>query len=570
MRFRIYKITLLSFFAVLVLFLFFAQVVRGGHFYDLSLRNTIRLIPQEPYRGRILDRNNNVMVDNVLSFDTVIIPQEFKDKRAVFERLSKILSTDADILLRVYERGYLNPFTPVTVAKGVSKSTAIILEEQGLDLGGVDVELNSRRFYPFSTSASHVLGYMGEIDKSRITRLKDYGYDIKDKVGYSGLEEKLDMYLRGERGGQQVEVDSRGRQVRLLGYKPPLKGRDVQATIDLELQQIADSLLKGHKGAVVLMDVSNGEVLVMSSAPGFDPNVFVDRKDKDALAYFLTSQDAPLFNRAVSGQFPPGSVFKVVTALAALRNKKISPSTTFTCTGSLKVGNRFFKCWDVHGQQDFFQAMGHSCDVYFYHLGLLAGPDALTNTAHELGLAAVTGIDLPQEADGFIPSRMWKRLTHFDNWYDGDTANFSIGQGTVLVTPLQLCRMMAAVANGGYLVEPHLTKAIDGVELPQKEPKKIKIPEDALTLVKNALRYPVFLETGTAHILNVAGLDICAKTGTAQVYGKESHGWVAGFFPLGKPRYAFCILLENVHSSYYACALGKELFEQGKQRKKFL
>jgi penicillin-binding protein 2 len=570
MRFKAYTITLLLLFFFLGLVLFWVQVFRGGYYYHLSLRNSIRLISEVPRRGKILDRNQKVLADNIISFDVVVTPQEFKNKKHIFQRLSEILSKDPETLSRIYEKGYLNPFTPVVIASGVPKTTAIIVEEEGLDLGGVSVQLNARRYYPLLTGACHVLGYMGEIDKSRITKLKDYGYDIKDLVGYSGIEEEDDLYLRGERGGQQVEVDSAGRQVRMLGYKPPLVGKDVELTLDLDMQSAADNLLKGKKGAFVLLDIETGEVFVLSSAPAFDPNIFVEKKDRKALSDVLTSSSAPLFNRAISGQFPPGSVFKIVTAVAALKNKKITPATSYLCPGSLKVGNRNFKCWSTHGLQDFYQAMAYSCDVYFYRLSILAGADAMTEAAHDFGFAAVTGIDLSHEATGFIPSRLWKRLKYFDNWYDGDSANFSIGQGFVLVTPLQLARMMATVANGGYLVEPYLTKAVDGVSVERKEPKRIDVPEDVIGVIKESLRLPVQLESGTAHSLEVAGLEICAKTGTAQVFGAKAHGWVAGFFPMSKPKYAFCILLENVDTSHYACELGREFFQEMKEKGKWL
>lgn len=570
MRIGTYRLIIFFLFAVLALFLFFVQALRGPYYYRLSQRNSIRLIPQEAYRGRVWDRNDNVMADNILSFDAVLVPQEVKDKAKIFARLSGLLGVDAASLSRLYERSYLNPFTPIALARGISKTTAITIEEGSFDLPGLHVELNARRFYPFGPTAAHVLGYMGEIDKSRITKLKDYGYDIKDKVGYSGLEEYLDFYLRGEKGGQQVEVDSRGRQVRILGYKPPSKGRDVGITIDLELQQIADGLLRDRRGAVVILDAVTGEIIVMSSSPSFDPNIFVDRKDKKALNWVLSSEEAPLFNRAVSGQFPPGSVFKVVTALAAHRAKKFTPSTTYTCTGSLRVGNRYFKCWAEHGPQDFYQAMGHSCDVYFYRLGLSAGPDFLNQTAHDLGLASATGVDLPQESQGFIPSKIWKRLKFLDGWYDGDTANFAIGQGAVLTTPLQLTRMMAAVGNGGNLVTPHLTRSVDGVSVEIKPAKRVKIPQEALDLVRRSLRFPVSLADGTAHDLDIKGWDVCAKTGTAQVTGSLSHGWVAGFFPEKNARYAFCVFLENIGTSHYACSFAKVLFEEAKKRGKFL
>jgi len=570
MRTGTYRLILLFLFFVLIAGLFFVQVLKGNYYYALSRKNSIRLIPQDAGRGKILDRNGQVLADNQLSFDAVIIPQELKDKDKVFSKLAEILSVSQASLSSSYKRLYLNPFTPVRIACGISKNTAIILEEESLDLSGLHVELNSRRFYPFGSCASHVLGYMGEIDRSRITRLKDYGYNIKDKMGYSGIEGDLDIFLRGEKGGQQVEVDSRGRQVRLLGYKPPASGRDVRLTIDLEMQQLADQLLSGKKGAVVVMDAKTGAVLVLSSSPAFDPNVFVDRKDKLALNYFLTSEDAPLFNRAVSGQFPPGSVFKPITAMAALRVKKFDPSMTFDCQGSLRVGNRDFKCWSEHGKEDFYQAMGHSCDVYFYKLGLMAGVDMLSQTAHDFGFGEKTGIDLLQEASGFIPSRIWKRMKFMDGWYDGDTANFSIGQGFVLTTPLQLVRMMAAIGNGGYLVTPYLADTIDGVPVEKREAKKIRISEEIIDLVRESLSRPVELGDGTAIDLNIKALDICAKTGTAQVTGSQSHGWVAGFFPKNNARFAFCILLENTGSSHYACALGRQLFEEAEKRGKFL
>ncbi len=570
MRDRTYQITIVFLFCCLLAFLFSAQVIQGGHFYGLSLKNYIRIIQQEPYRGRIYDRNHDVIVDNTLSFDVVIIPQEVKDKEGLFKRLADILSLDKGLLLKNYKKEYLNAFKPVPIVKAVSKTDAIRIEEAKLDLPGVAIELNSQRTYPHAFSCCHVIGYMGEIDRSRITRLKEYGYDIKDKVGFCGIEEQYDIYMRGEKGGQQIEVDSLGRQVRMIGFKPPVAGKDIQLTIDLELQQIADDFLKGKKGAIVVLDVNNGEILVMSSAPAFDPNIFIERNDKKALNYVLTSSDAPLFNRAISGQFPPGSIFKVVTALAAFKEKDIFSSLTYECSGKMKIGNRFFKCWTTHGPEDFYSAMAHSCDVYFYHLGLIAGVDALATMARDFGLGSITGIDLSHEAAGFVPNRMWKRMAKLEGWYDGDTANFSIGQGYVLTTPLQIARLMAAFSNGGYLVNPHVIKKIGDESFKEKEPKKIKVDNQGLMLVRKSLRLPVSSEDGTAHDLDIEGMQICAKTGTAEVYNKESHGWVAGFFPQLKPRYAFCVFLENIGSSHHACALVGQFFEEGLRKEKFL
>jgi penicillin-binding protein 2 len=566
MRLRLYRIAIFFAWAVLFTVLFFAQVIRGGYFNNLSLRNSIRLLPQEPARGRILDRNGRPLADNILSFDVVVIPQDVKNKKSIFEKLAPVVGSTPEALARIFARDYLNPSTPVCLARGVVKTTAIAVEESKLDMSGVAVELNAKRIYPFGSVAAHALGYLGEIDRRRITNLKEYGYDLKDRIGYGGLEESLDLYLRGEKGAEQVEVDSQGRQVRLLGYKPPIQGQDIQTTIDLEWQQVADELLKGKKGAVVVMDARNGEILIMSSAPSFDPNVFVDRSDIAALNDVLKSPDAPLVNRAISGQFPPGSVFKPITALAALKTNRIKKTKIYECRGRLRVGDRYFKCWSTHGPQDFFDAMAHSCDVYFYHMGFFAGVDGLSAMAREFGLGAATGIDIAREKAGLVPSRMWKRLVKFENWYDGDTANFSIGQGYLLTTPLQLARMMAVIANGGVLVRPHLTRRADDAVEP--DAKKIKVGGEIFDLVRESLRTPVGRESGTAHSLDIPGLGICAKTGTAQVTGADSHGWVAGFFPEADPRYAFCILIENAGSSAAACQLGRQLFEEGQRRGK--
>lgn len=542
------------------------QGVHGQHYGDLSRRNAIRLIPQEPYRGRIYDRHGILMADNVLSFDVVVIPQELRDPQKTFADLAALLGMTPGETAFAYKKGYLNPFTPASIAVGIDKEKAIAVAEQELNLPGVAVYLNAKRFYPHREAAAHVLGYMSEIDRERITRLKSYGYDLKDKVGVSGLEEALDIFMRGEKGGEQIEVDSLGRKVRLISYRPSELGKDVTTTIDLELQQLAYAAMRSYSGAFVVMDVKTGEVLVLCSRPAYDPNVFIERSDKKRLNAYLASVEAPLMNRATAGAFAPGSVFKVVTAAAALRAREFPVSMSFVCRGRLKIGDRYFRCWSTHGAQDFFQAMAHSCDVYFYHLGFRANPDGMSRMAHEFGLGEPTGIEVGQEAAGFIPSRVWKNLTRLENWYDGDTANFAIGQGFVLVTPLQVARLMAALANGGLLPPPHLTKTIGGEPVVLRPAKKINVDPDDLAMIKKALRYPVALSSGTAHDLEIPGLDICAKTGTAQVTGKPSHAWAAGFFPADDPKYSFCVFLEHGETSHEACKVARAVFEEAKER----
>ncbi|MGE5280373.1 MAG: penicillin-binding protein 2 [Deltaproteobacteria bacterium] len=570
MRIGTYRIFVILMFGAAVLGLIHLQAARGPRYYELSQRNAIRVIRQEPYRGRFYDRGGRLLADNVLSFDVVIIPQELSDRQRTFARLAALLGLTAGEVERIYKKGYLNPFTPVVIAGAVPKEEAIAVAEEELTLPGVTVNLDAKRQYPYGPVTAHVLGYLSEIDRERITRMKSYGYDLKDKVGVSGLEETLDIFLRGEKGGEQIEVDSQGRKVRLIGYQPSTMGKDVTTTLDLDLQQAAYAAMQDRKGAFVMMDVRTGEVLVLLSLPSYDPNVFIDRSDNLRLGAYLTSPEAPLFNRATSGAFPPGSVFKAVTAAAALRARPFPVSMTFVCRGRLKVGDRYFKCWSTHGPQDFDQAMAHSCDVYFYHLGFRANPDGMTHMAHAFGLGELTGIELGNEVAGFIPSRVWKNLTRLENWYDGDTANFSIGQGYVMVTPLQLVRMMAAIANGGILPSPHLTKDIGGEPVVVRPVRHVGVDAESLAMVKDALRYPVSLPTGTAHELDVSGMSVCAKTGTAQVNDKPAHAWVAGFFPQEDPRVAFCVLLEHGETSHEAVAVARKVIEEGKARGKWL
>ncbi len=439
---------------------------------------------------------------------------------------------------------------------------AIVLEEKKLDLDGVIVQSNALRFYPYGGLACHVIGYLSEIDRWRLTKLADYGYKTKDIVGMGGIEEKYDYYLRQEDGGLSVEVDHQGRFSRVLGFRPAQNGKDIQLTLDLRLQKIAEVSMEGKIGSVVMMNPQTGEVLALASFPNFDLSWFIT-KGSQPLNYLFTDPAAPFLNRAISGQYPAASVFKPVVAAAGLETEKINLSTVFNCPGSLQIGRRQFKCWGTHSQQDILQAIAHSCDVFFYKVGLALGAQVLHDYALRFGLAHSTGIELPYEESGCIPNPLWKKIYKFQKWYDGDTANFSIGQGEVLVTPLQMARMMAVFANRGKLVTPYLVKTIDGEDFSVSHSKVIPlhIKEGVIDIVNKGLRMVVSDDKGTANILNSIGLNVAGKTGTAQNSRGLSHGWFAGFAPYENPKYVICVFIEHGEHGTAAAAVAKKIFE---------
>ena len=568
MRLKTFHIIIIILFVIPAVGIVYLQMGKGDYYYDLSKRNYIRLIPLIASRGKVFDRNGEILIDNIPSFNLAILPQEFsnqtKDERnKTILSLSKILKVDKAKLKHNFKKSYIAPFSPVIISKNIPREKAIILEEAKLSLPGTFIQIKPKRFYPYGKVCAHILGYTGLIDRSKITRLKDYGYKIKDIIGYTGIEEEYDRYLRGEDGGLQVKVDHRGRQKMLLGMRSAKKGKNLTLTIDIRIQQAAFESLAGHIGAVVVMNSQTGEILAMVSSPSFNSNIFSQAGSNSKKRWLFNDSSAPLLNRAISGLYSPGSVFKVVGAIAALEKNKINTKTRFLCTGKLKIGNRKFKCWSEHGSQDLREAIIHSCNVFFYNLGLLTGPGFLSKYAIMFGLGRVSGIDLPYESKGNVPNPLRRKMSRGRKWQNGDTANFSIGQGELLVTPIQIVKVMASIVNGGKLLRPYFLKKIEGESIQQRNNfTKLKVKNKNLKLIKSYLREAVSDPTGTSHVLNLTGLPIGGKTGTAQAGRKKSHAWFAGFCPFEKPKVVFCVLLEHGGSSYNASLVAKRLFKK--------
>lgn len=562
MRIKILQLVIGFVFVFLCLTLFYFQINQEKQYKQLSNANCIRLIPQEGSRGRILDRNGKILVDNRLSYNVLFLPQQTKDREKIFLKLSAILDIPLQDIKSRFKETDTSFSTPVTLVENIDKKEAIVIEELKSDLAGVMIQAVPKRFYPYGSLGAHILGYLSEIDSWRLNKLKNYGYESKDIVGYGGIEERYDYYLRQEEGGLQVEVDNRGRITRVIGLRPPKNGKDVQLTIELEIQKIIEKALADKKGAIIVMDPYSAEILGMTSFPNFYPGLFLKKSySKQAI---LKDARAPLLNRAISGAYPSGSVFKLVVATAGLETKKITSHATFFCPGSINLGNQEYSCWNTHGTQNVLGAITHSCNIFFYRLGLLVGADKIYDYAVKLGLGRATQIDLPSELSGFVPSPLWKRLTRFKIWFPGDTANLAIGQGDLLVTPLQITCLLASFANNGNLVRPFITKAIDNKEIHSY--KRIATPlyisGEVMNLIKLGLENVVMASDGTANILAIPGLSISGKTGTAQVPRGLPHAWFVGFFPTHKPKFTICVFLEHSGPSVNACSVAKSIIEE--------
>jgi len=558
----IISLIIIFMFGALIMGLLSLGVWQGAKFRRLSDSNCIRLISQFGSRGNILDRNGEIIVGNKISYDVMILPQDLSHIDQALVLIGRILNLEVKELKLAFKKNFISSSVPVTVATNIKLKDAILLGEHKVEQPSIIVDPKPLRYYPYGALACHVVGYVNEIDRWRLTKLEDYGYKTKDIVGFGGVEEKYDYYLRQEEGGLSVEVNHRGKFMRVLGFQPPRNGKDVTLTIDLSMQKIVEENLSGRKGSVILMDSLNGEILALANFPNFNPSIFVNQRNK-LISGLLNDANAPFLNRAIGSSYPPASVFKMVLAAAGLELKKINTSTSFVCQGSTMVGARRFNCWDVHGVQDVFQAIAHSCDVFFYKTGLLVGAQNIHDYALKLGFGRNVGFELSGETSGFIPSPLWRKINKFQNWFDGDTANLSIGQGDCLVTPLQATNMLAVFANRGYLLNPYIVKAVGGLDFSVKKKRLTPVPfkKNTFEVIAKGLVKVVSDPKGTGNVLSALPIKVAGKTGTAQVSRGATHAWFLGFFPVDKPKYVICVFLENGGSGHAASVIAKQIIE---------
>ncbi len=521
-------------FVLLVLGLFYTQIIRYGHYATLSKNNSIRIMPIDGPRGNIFDRNGAPLVTNRLSFDVAIIYLELRDAQKLGRALKEILGFSGRDIIQALEKSGAKPYAPVVIAEDVGKEKAMALEESSFNISGLMIQTRSKRNYLYNNIGCHLFGYLSEVTEQELENLEDYGYRIRDLIGRSGLEKYYDTYLRGESGGLQVEVDSRGRQTRVLGLKEPMGGKDMYLNIDIALQSASDKLLGQHNGAVMIMDPRDGAVLALASHPTFDPNVFVrPNASADRMKLLKDRVGRPMSDRAISGLYPPGSVFKIVTSSAALETKAISPNTRFNCAGSYFLGRSKFDCWKEggHGSQNLREGLMNSCNVFFYNTGRAAGVDAIESCSRLYGLDRNTGIDLPDEVRGLVPGKVWKRSRKKSAWYEGETINYAIGQGYLVVTPAEILGMMAVIANNGSLVRPYIVRRVGSDDITPSKPRSIGLKDQTIREVRKGLYDVVNAEGGTGKRAKVEGIAISGKTGTAQNPHGRTHAWFSGYAP---------------------------------------
>jgi penicillin-binding protein 2 len=569
---------------VLVLRLFYLQIIKGQEFRRLSLNNSIRLQSIDAPRGFIYDRHGTLLVDNRPSFDLYI---SLKDARPLDETLQRLsphtgLPLD-DITLKVEAVRGASAFKPVLIERDIGRDALAMVESHRYDLPGIDVQIRSLRNYIFPNFAAHLLGYIGEVNTTELKRRENEDLRIGDQVGKFGVEKSMERYLRGERGGRQVEVNANGQVVRVLHTVHAQSGSNLYLTVDHALQKRAEELLIGEAGAVVAIDPSNGEVLALASNPSFDQNDFITGLSTEKWRALIENPDRPLNNKAIQGEYPPASTYKIITALAGLQEGVITPEETIFCPGHYRFGNRTYRCWrrGGHGKVDLVQAVARSCDVYFYQVGQRLGIDRLAFYASSAGLGKRTGIALDHESRGLVPTAAWKKKRTGIAWQEGETLSVAIGQGFNLVTPLQMAMFTAAVANGGNRYQPRLVKhiTIPETRAPAERPPelvgRLPVSEPVLALVKKGMWEVVQGERGTARIARLKQIEISGKTGTAQVVSLDKfeknaegqnerrfrdHAWFIAYAPSEAPRIAIAVIVEHgEHGSSAAAPIAREL-----------
>ncbi|HLF50580.1 MAG TPA: penicillin-binding protein 2 [Methylomirabilota bacterium] len=535
--------------------LWYLQVLEGGRLQELSEKNRIRIRPVVAPRGILFDRNGLALVDNRPAFTLSLIPREMEDRDTVLARLSVLLKIPLAELEGSLDRVPVDPMRVVRVRRGLSLEEVTKVEERKLELPGVLVEVEPQRVYPTSTFAAHLLGFVREVSDEQ---MKQGRYRRGDMIGQSGLERVLDEYLRGRDGGERIEVDALGRPVQVMKREEPYPGAQVVTTVDRRIQEAAERAMAGRAGAVIVMDPRNGDVLAMTSSPAFPLDRFTGNLDREEWLRVVRDPMTPLMNRALQSQYAPGSLFKVIVTAAGLQEGSLTPMDRTYCNGEYRLGAWTFKDWRAggHGHVDLRSALVQSCNIFFYQAGLKVGPEAIARYARSFGLGAPSGIDLGSEKPGLVPFVEWRRHRSGRGWQSGDTINMSIGQGPLLVTPLQVARMMAAVANGGILWKPRLVQRVELADgsLAYSASSKMTGRVDLSPVVWSFLRHALsgaVNEGGTGAAARIPGVEIAGKTGTAQSVAKsdsakgQDHAWFASFAPAEDPEYVVVVLVER-------------------------
>jgi penicillin-binding protein 2 len=572
-------------FAALAIGFWIFQVAQHEKFREMAEENHLRKLPLPAPRGVLLDRDGKVLVDNRNSFNIALVREQTRDLAQTLRILAFATNTDEAQLRETVERHRRDPpYRPIVLIENATVEQYMAVSARRWELPGILPQEVPSRKYPGSDLAAHLFGYVGEIREDQLQRADYEGIEPGTIVGQAGIELAYNKVLMGTDGSQMAVVNSLGREMsKPIDTQPPKEGQRLQLTIDADVQQAAEDgfYATGFNGAAVVLDPRNGEVLAFTSHPAYDPNAFAGGIDRATWAGLNTDDLRPLQNRALQGRYSPGSTFKMVVGLAGLEEGVITPDFRVFCGGGQTFYGRFFKCWQKggHGSIDLRHAIEQSCDVFFYTVGNMLGVDRINKWATLFGLGVKSGIDLPNEVQGLVPSTEWKaQNTKEKKWYAGETISVAIGQGQVSVTPISLAVYTATLANGGTRVTPHLVKAVDdGQELrpvpPPPPQSQVDVSQEKLQAIRDGMWLVVNGDRGTARRAKIPGKDVCGKTGTAQVISNQGrtaarttknlrdHGWFTFFAPRDNPEIAGVVFLEHGIHSANAASVAKHILE---------
>jgi penicillin-binding protein 2 len=573
----------LCLFGLLFLRLWFLQLVQGEEMQQRSEHNRIRLQDLPPWRGMILDYQGQVLVANRPSYELVVVLEDVGNIPLLVGRLARLLRLDPQQLTAQLQNGRKAGLHQVRVRADLAWDEMARVETFQPELPGVLIQVQPKREYRNQGMASHVLGYQGEISDVQLKSGKFPNYKMGDYLGKCGVELAWEKFLRGQRGSRRIEVDAYGRELGQLTSVFPTPGANIYLTLDNRMQREAEACLEGQAGAIVALDPKTGRVLALASSPTFSQEAFERGLTNQEWQKINQDKTHPLENRALRGQYPPGSTFKIVMAVAGLEEKVITPATIIDCTGSLTLGDHVFHCWQKggHGAMNLYKAMVHSCDIYFYEVGRRLGVDRIAEWSRRFGLGAPTGLDLDKEMAGLVPSKAWKKARFHQPWHEGETLSVAIGQGYNLTTPLQMARVVAAIANGGIIYKPYIVEKVEGPAgeiLYQAKPEvqsRLGASPENLEAVRQALVGVV--NEGTAKVARLPNVQVAGKTGTSQVVAldpdnpkkkrerrMEDHAWFVAYAPADDPRVAVAVLVEHGgHGGEDAAPLARRVIAAG-------
>ena len=576
-RLSLLRYAVVVIFVLLLIGFWQLQVVRSDYYANLAERNRIRTLPVMAPRGLIVDREGRPLVDHYTSFSVILIRDYVEEVQDELPVIARGLELEPDALARRLEEfADAPPYQPIVLKQEATLSDIAFIEAHRTDLPQLELLLVYRRRYPGQGFGAHLFGYVGEASKKEIA---DRGYQLGDYVGKMGLERYYNQTLMGSSGQRRVIVDSRGKEVEKLDRIKPIPGRPLRLTIDLDLQTAAEAVMEGRKGALVALDPRTGDVLAVVSRPRFDPNLFAVRILPEEWRALTEDPDKPLFNRAIQAQLSPGSVFKIFIATAALEEGVIDKNSfTVHCPGWANHYGRVFRCWrpEGHGVVNLHRALVDSCDVFFYEVGRRVGIDRIARYARMLGLGAATGIDLPGEEGGLVPSPEWKQRVQKQRWYEGETISVAVGQGPLLVTPLQLAYTIGGIASGGVFAQPRLLLDPDN----DPEIRRVSLKPSTVEAVTSAL-WGVVNEEGTGQSARLPGIQVAGKTGTAQLAGLENikrvkgeaarslidNAWFVGLAPARNPEIVVAVLMEHGEHGAAAAPLAREVIRAYYEKK---